>query len=227
MLLNGVWYDVKHTKTIDKHTIKCYDITESALDAVEKKIEAHASYGKDDKLLNKVIKEYPYNTDPSVVAMKIALIDVTNSTHLSQHKSMVSVSMLAEKIVGLSFDVRVKGYDPELVNDIAGAIDGINLFSFASKYCHLHNRHLYKGDDYPKYDGIVAKALPAYYEFRGIKSKPKVTHNYIEALRKNQDYNTFKEVITRLLDDLGLSLTCGKYTKLDHFLWFTNRKAKE
>lgn len=30
---------------------------------------------------------FPDNTDPDIVAMKVGLIDITNSTHLSQYKS--------------------------------------------------------------------------------------------------------------------------------------------
>ena len=42
---------------------------------------------------------YQKNNDVSIVAMKIALIDVTNSTHLHQHKKKINLHDLAKNIV--------------------------------------------------------------------------------------------------------------------------------
>ena len=62
------------------------------------------------------MKKFPLNTDPDMVAMKIGLIDITNSTHLSQHKSKISIVELANIIAAIpDVDERIKNGDPELV----------------------------------------------------------------------------------------------------------------
>lgn len=88
--------------------------------------------------------------------MKIAVIDVTNSTHLLQYKSKLSLYDLAKLILEIpDFDKRLEKGDPELVNIIARNIGAVNMFSFASKYCTYHNVEVYGRDDYSIFDGIV------------------------------------------------------------------------
>ena len=215
------------TKIVNGRIIRRFPINPNNLNDVELEIKNHPTYGVDDTLLNSVLNNYPNNTDSNIVAMKIALIDVTNSTHLSQHKSKVSISKLAKHIVGITeFDNRVAAGDESLVGDILKFSEDINLFSFASKYCHLHNRHIHNGDAYPKYDGIVAKSLPLYLEGSKYKYKDKtrkVAYNLIDTIRNNRDYPAFKEIIDLLIDNEGLTGIPGIRAKLDHFIWYTNR----
>ena len=233
--LNGNKYTPLSVKTVNKRLIRCFDITQASINDVEDEISNHPSYGVDDRLVANILKEYPSNTDVNIVAMKIALIDVTNSTHLSQHKSKVSIDKLAKHIVGIEdFDCRVKQGDLTLVKDIIDFSGDINLFSFASKYCNLHNRHLYNGDSYPKYDGIVAASLPVYYEqfevnhisftLNGKKYEfGQLTSTHLNNIRKEMDYPAFVKIIDCLIDKLGLSNEPNIKAKLDHFIWYTNR----
>lgn len=85
------------------------------------------------------------NTDSDVVAMKVGLIDVTNSIHLSQRKSKISMAELANIIAAIpNIDDRIAAGNSKVVNEIARSNGKINLFSFASKYCCYHNRNLYE-----------------------------------------------------------------------------------
>ena len=228
MLLNGNNYPeiltitrTKEEKTFDY--VKCYDIDINALNDCEAAIASHPSYGKDDRLLSTVMSTYPDNSDVRIVAMKIALIDVTNSTHLSQHKDKVPISDLASFITSINFDARVRGYDPDLVYEIANFNGKINLFSFASKYCHLHNRHIYGNDDYPKYDGIIARCLPVYLGIPKYSIGRKITPASLENIRINKEYDKFKGIIDDFIARLGLSSTKGIRKMIDHFIWYTNR----
>lgn len=55
---------------------------------------------------------------------------MTNSTHLSQYKSQLSLYDLAKVILDIpAFDVRLAAGDPELVNIIAKNVGAINMFS--------------------------------------------------------------------------------------------------
>lgn len=232
MLLNGKNYSeiLTETKTIKGKTVvdvRCYDINIQSLNDCETEISLHHSYGSDDRLLSDVINTYPDNNDVKIVATKIALVDVTNSTHLSQHKDKVSIYDLADYITKIDFDKRVSAYDKELVPEIAGFNSGskkeINLFSFASKYCHLHNRHIYGKDDYPKYDGIIAKCLPVYLGIPQYSIGRKITRSSLENFRKNRDYDAFKQVIDEFIKKTGLSEVGGIRSMIDHFIWYTNR----
>ncbi len=126
------------------------DLNNKILDeAYDKAVVKDLTYSNENILLHRVLSNNPYNNDVDNVAMKIALIDVTNSTHLHQYKADINLLKLAEFISSkeLRFDERVKIGDESLVVDIAKNIGIKNLFSFASKYCFYHNAMVYKKDD--------------------------------------------------------------------------------
>ena len=230
MLLNGNSYTPFYTETKVKKdeaeiVAECYNIDLAILRDCEAEIKKHQSYGEDDQLLYDVINAYPYNTDVNTVAMKIALIDVTNSTHLSQYKDRVSVMELAEFITRIDFDKRVSGYDETLVPEIANFNGKINLFSFASKYCCLHNRHKYGHDDYPKYDGVVARCLPVYLRQPKYDIGREVTESSLDRLRNNREYGEFKKIVDEFIAKTGLTGVIGIRKMIDHFIWYTNRKS--
>lgn len=147
--------------------------------------------------------------------MKIAVIDVTNSTHLSQYKSKLSLYDLAKLILEIpDFDKRLEKGDPELVNIIARNIGAVNMFSFASKYCTYHNVEVYGRDDYSIFDGIVKNTLPYYI--------PGLTVSRIDKWRVNLDYKSFNECVGKLLDEHNIHIPFRR-RKFDHFLWYANR----
>ena len=235
--LAGNTYTATRVISVNHRPVSCFDKTDikSAIDDVEVEISKHPSYGKDDKLLNRVLNLYPLNNDEELVAMKIALVDVTNSTHLSQHKAKVSISELASHIVNIQdFDKRVAKGELELVKEIIDFSTDINLFSFASKYCHLHNRHIHNGDAYSKFDGIVSACLPAYFEYYKVNpvnfslngktyKYKKLTYNSLDTIRKNRDYPAFVKIIDILIEKINLSSEPKIRAMLDHFIWYTNR----
>lgn len=161
------------------------------------------------------MKAYPKNDNVALVAMKIALIDITNSTHISQHKQKVSIADLAEIIVGIKdVDERIAKGDPEVVNEIARTNGEINLFSFASKYCCYHNHNLYERDDYAILDTVLMNTLPQYFD--------DIRKSDIENWRRNIDYKSYNDYITKKLDELGIT-TKDRRRKFDHFVWYLNR----
>lgn len=132
---------------------------------MEALVQGTDNYGPETDLITRCLKRFPLNTDPHVVAMKVGLIDITNSTHLSQHKSKISMVELAEIIAAIpDVDDRIKNGDPEVVNIIARSNGKINLFSFASKYCCYHNSNLYGRDDFSILDTILKEYLPRYFD---------------------------------------------------------------
>ena len=174
-----------------------------------------ASYQSDTELIRKAFQRFPTNTDPEIVAMKISLIDCTNSTHLGSHRGKMCIEELVQLITHMpDFDKRLQNGDATLVGDIAKANGKINLFSFASKYCLYHNTLVYDKDDFSIFDSIVAKHLPRYV--------PGLTQAQVERWRKNYDYTAFNQCIGAYLD--AHHIHCDhRRRKFDVFLWYLNK----
>lgn len=190
-------------------------ITAENIEEQHRLVEESANYGKEGLIIREVLNAYPKHDDLNTIAMKIAVIDVTNSTHLSQYKSQLSLYDLAKVILDIpAFDVRLAAGDPELVNIIAKNVGAINMFSFASKYCTYHNVEVYHRDDYSIFDGIVKESLPNYVD--GL-SKHK-----LDVWRSEYNYVAFNECIGGLLDEYNIHIQFRR-RKFDHFLWYANR----
>lgn len=191
------------------------EITVKNLEAAHRQVLATDHYGQEDALLADCIRQYPDNTDPVIVAMKIGLIDITNSTNISRHKSRISVAELAKHIVGIQhLDQRIRQGDPQVVNDIANCNGQINLFSFASKYCCYHNLHRDGRDDYSIFDNVLKRTLPLYFGDISVRE--------IEQWRKNLQYEKYNAYIAEKLDMLSIH-TAFRRREFDHFMWFNNR----
>ena len=203
------------------------DLNNKILDeAYDKAVVKDHTYSNENKLIKDVLLRFPDNNDVNIVAMKIALIDVTNSTHLHQYKTNINLLELAEFITNknLDFDNRVKLGDESLVVDIAKNIGKINLFSFASKYCFYHNTMLYKKDDYAKFDGIVKDCLPLYAQKYNVSYKDeKLTTRTLENLRKTFNYSEFKKIVKDVLKSIT---TSNKIAKFDAVMWYYNRSKQ-
>ncbi|MEC1722205.1 hypothetical protein [Schinkia azotoformans] len=200
---------------IEKSEQKYLPITEENIEEQHKFVEASSNYGKEGLIIHDVLNAFPLHNDLNTIAMKIAVIDVTNSTHLSQYKSKLSLYDLAKVILEIpNFDERLAKGDPELVNIIARNIGAVNMFSFASKYCTYHNVEVYRRDDYSIFDGIVKNTLPYYI--------PGLTVNKIDKWRVNLDYKSFNECVGNLLDEHNIHIPFRR-RKFDHFLWYANR----
>ena len=197
------------------HEQQYLPLTEENIEEQHKVVGASSNYGKEGLIIHDVLNAFPLHNDLNTIAMKIAVIDVTNSTHLSQYKSRLSLYDLAKVILEIpNFDDRLAEGDPELVNIIARNIGAVNMFSFASKYCTYHNVEIYGRDDYSIFDGIVKNTLQYYI--------PGLTVNRIDTWRRNFDYETFNECVGNLLDENNIHIPFRR-RKFDHFLWYANR----
>ena len=213
-----LWLDSSREKVeIEKpHEQQYLPLTEENIEEQHKVVGASSNYGKEGLIIHDVLNAFPLHNDLNTIAMKIAVIDVTNSTHLSQYKSRLSLYDLAKVILEIpNFDDRLAEGDPELVNIIARNIGAVNMFSFASKYCTYHNVEIYGRDDYSIFDGIVKNTLQYYI--------PGLTVNRIDTWRRNFDYETFNECVGNLLDENNIHIPFRR-RKFDHFLWYANRK---
>lgn len=176
---------------------------------------ASPDYGPNFSLIHDVLKRFPQNVDRELVAMKVALIDLTNSTHISTHIKKIALSEIVELILSIrDFDARVSQGDPILVRQLAKSNGKINLFSFASKYCTYHNVEVYEQDDYSIFDSVVKNTLPNYV--------PRLTKSAIEEWRLNYNYGAFNNCIGELLERWNIHIPFRR-RKFDYFLWYSNR----
>ena len=190
-------------------------ITNEAMEEAETLVQGTDNYGPENELITRCLRKFPKNTDPDIVAMKVGLIDITNSTHLSQHKSKISMVELANIIASIpDIDERIAAGDPEVVNEIARSNGKINLFSFASKYCCYHNRNLYGRDDYSILDTVLKEYLPRYFD--------DITKGQIQKWQDSFNYKAYNDYITKKLDECGITVNHRK-RKFDHFVWYKNR----
>lgn len=212
--------EIKIHQTQSKSTKEYRDvsgdvITNESIEAAEQDVQNTDNYGPENDLITRCLQKFPLNTDPDLVAMKVGLIDITNSTHLSQHKSMISMVELANIIAAIpNIDERIAKGDPDVVSEIARSNGKINLFSFASKYCCYHNRNLYGRDDYSILDTVVKEYLPRYFD--------DITKGQIQKWQNNYQYKEYNDYITRKLDEYGITVENRK-RKFDHFVWYKNR----
>lgn len=191
------------------------EITNETIEEAGRIVAETDNYGPEIEMITRCLRRFPDNTDPDIVAMKVGLIDITNSTHLSQHKSKISMVELSSIIASIpDIDARIKAGDPEVVNQIARSNGRINLFSFASKYCCYHNRNLYERDDYSILDTVLKEHLPLYFS--------DVTETQIDNWRKAYNYKAYNDYITKKLDELGITVEFRK-RKFDLFVWYKNR----
>lgn len=190
-------------------------LTEENIEMVHQQVLATSNYGANAALIHDVLTRFPQNVDRELVAMKVALIDLTNSTHISTHIKKISLSEIVDLILNIrDFDVRVAQGDPLLVSQLAKSNGKINLFSFASKYCTYHNVEVYERDDYSIFDRVVKDALPYYI--------PTLKKSTIGEWRLTFNYTAFHDCIENLLNQKNICVPFRR-RKLDHFLWYLNR----
>ncbi len=196
------------------------------LEKCEKEVKSSANYGKEEELVKNAIQDHPLNDNLLWIAMKVSIIDVTNSTQLTNYKSKISLYDISKIILEIpDFDKRLKKGDVDLVSELArrckdfgDANKGVNLFSFASKYCCYHNVFAYNRDDYSIFDNVVSKHLYEYSIIPIGKTTP-------ETWRVNINYKAYNDFIGRLLDKMNIK-TPMRRRKFDHFVWWNNRTEK-
>ncbi|MFZ1360520.1 MAG: hypothetical protein WAS27_00605 [Candidatus Saccharimonadales bacterium] len=199
-------------------------------------------YGVDNGFTQKSLEKYPDNTDSAVIAMKIAIVDMENSTQLSRllgEKGTRNINLkdIVSKIQSMPFDERVASGDLSLVSELSRWSSGLglNLFSFFSKYCTYHNTYVYHKDDFSIFDKVVKEHIGDYLsladcrEFFGSGTKlrkgqtvTKLVDSKIESMRQSCDYEQYVRLVDFLLQKHSV-VRPNKRRELDWFIWYRNR----
>jgi len=140
----------------------------------------------------------------SIVLIKVVLI---NSLYWTQIKKPVEI---AKKIYSehKKIDKLLNKGNLEAVNLVALSGGERYELSFASKFCHFHNK-----EKYPIYDKYACKALEAnlsHYKYNSQKKKCK------------QEYEIFSEKLREFTSKVGLDPS--EFERVDTFLWLYGMK---
>ena len=130
-------------------------VTIKQIKAAQEIFECLDDWNQARESLDFFFKKYPINTDPKVVIMKVCLVDSLYGTNT---KGVIGV---AKHIADpkLNIDQHLQSADTNAVMRIANWKRGgkaINILSFASKYCHFHNKN-----KFPIYDKYASATLQA------------------------------------------------------------------
>lgn len=202
------------------------------LEKVHKAVGNDSQYGEEERILARIMQKYPNNEDLDIIAIKVSVVDLTNTTQLSKYKSKISLYDISKIILDFHIDEDLKNGNPEIVHRLAEACknfkknnssNGVNLFSFASKYCAYHNMYAYGRDDFSIFDNVVSSNL-----YRYSTEKNPLRKMTPEIWRQNCDYEAYNRYIGDLLDEKGI--TADKYPRrrrmFDHFVWYSNRTTQ-
>jgi hypothetical protein len=170
---------------------------------VERKVRAHYRdcpwLNSIDVALAALLKKYPKNTKPNEVLIKAAAINSLYQARVTPE----DLCRIADGIPSLGLDKLFRRDTPSA--DVVHKIGGLGKkkhYSFASKYCSLHDPK-----SYPIYDSHVDICL---WKYRRPDDHVKRTE-----LKKN--YSRFVETINRFRSDH--ELTSLPLKTLDKFLW--------
>lgn len=146
------------------------------------------NYKLQEDALDKLFFELlPSNEEISDILLKVATLNDFYSTNI------FSVYPVAEHILSLKIDERLRQGDVTLVNEIQNVtINGVTrkFYSFSSKYCSHHNPK-----EYPIYDSYVEKVLKY---FRKTDKFSKFKNSDLK------DYQKFKNIIIAFRGYYGL-----------------------
>ena len=99
--------------------------------------------------------------------------------------------------------------------------------SFASKFCTTAARHLGCPNNYSKYDGVVAKALPLYSKVYLDKQYKKSYFSTSDINKKYSIYIEYAKVIEDIIVELKKENISLNKDEIDHIIWYTSKGNEE
>lgn len=167
-------------------------------------------YALETKALDLIFNQYKNNTNLLEIIIKIGCLDNFYSTNATKN---IKIPDIAEKILNIKdFDLRIQKWDTDLVRELAIFGKGdkeIKLYSFASKYCTLHNCMVHKRNDYAIYDSIVCKKLKDFNKL----------YPFTEFSDDNwtlESYPRYREILCLFIEKFELDCS---FRDLDLYLW--------
>jgi len=156
---------------------------------------------------------YPKNDNLNAVFLKVTLPDTLYSTNIKSAKIRLEIAEFIHSCK--DFDKRLEKGNLELVNEIAEKSQELSkkrFYSFASKYCSLHNR-----DKFPIYGSLVDEKLKEFNnKFNFYNSK--ISTNFLK------DYANLVSVIDTF--QKFFKFEEFNYRTIDRFLWTLGKNER-
>ena len=152
---------------------------------------------------------YLNNTNKDEVFVKISILNQFYQTRI------LAVKKLSDKIAKANIDSDLRKGKIEVVNTIANLLPPRKHYSFASKYCAMHNPAAYPIND-RIVRGFLAKVI-AKGNLDGFTGTKTVSD---QKLRK--DYIYYKSVYDAFMDQYGLNSL--SYQDVDAYLWIAGKE---
>lgn len=175
------------------------------------------NYQIQESVLRSVVNNYPTHNSKAAVELKVKLLNSFYSTNV------MAVQQMTDKIWKIKdIDARLKCGDQTLVYDIAPML-GRNFYSFATKYCALHQPNLF-----PIFDSIVGDTFkklllknhfaPQYNYNSNSFSKAKNTYS-LKSFEKNilHDYVKYCELYKYFMKTFNLAQV--NVRDVDWYIW--------
>ena len=168
---------------INKHT---YNPNMTDAIAINKELENNPA----DNALQKLFTQLcPNNTSLEDILIKCTTLNKLYSTNI------FNVLPMAEHILSLNIDERLKQGDYTLVESIAKISDKRRFYSFATKYCAMHRPQIFS-----IYDSHVHKVLMHFLPEKYTDHSLKTYETYCQALREFQSKYHLEELDAWKLD---------------------------
>ena len=174
----------------------------ASVDMYLKRWNTTADLYEPEKVLRQLFTEaYPTNIAIDEIILKVAALNTVYNTYI------YSVYPVAQHILSLGIDERLRAGDETLVNELMRVMYGegkkTDHYSFATKYCSFHNP-----DAFPIYDSYVDKILQYYRDNEGFSSFQN---------KGLKHYPTFKQIVNEFRAYFGLEQYTVK--QIDQYLW--------
>ena len=171
-------------------------------------------YEFEDEFFDKwLMNLYPKNDNLNAVFLKVTLPDTLYSTNIKSAKIRLEIAEFIHSCK--DFDKRLEEGNLELVNEIAEKSQELSkkrFYSFASKYCSLHNR-----DKFPIYGSLVDEKLKEFNnKFNFYNSK--ISTNFLK------DYANLMSVIDTF--QKFFKFEEFNYRTIDRFLWTLGKNER-
>lgn len=227
-------YELDHI-LLGKQTIAA--LTRKNADFIEAVVRLDSNYGKDktEDWFKKMLNGGDFK---ECLSEAIVEIDKINSTHLEAGvdgrnemvKRVLSLCENVEDLKRLLLKTFSANDEEHILYKLTDKIKAKNRdgyrynLSFATKFCSYASQFLELGDNYSKYDSVVAKCLPLYSECY-LKEKTAKKHFLVKQHKNDLEsrlslYATYSNCINRIMALLEADNITLTRSELDHIIWY-------
>ena len=195
---------------------KLKSLTVSNINTIYNKVKLSIDYKPHNDLIKDFFIHNQLNTNFDIVAAKLTLIDDFYNTNTFRYKKVMFTDFIEAIIKTVNIDKRIEYGDCSVVNDIVKGLSNA-AFMLATVYCALHNRYVYKKDDFMIYSKINTKLISE-YTFKYYNKTTRITQRELENYRNSKDYCGYNKVVDNFLNEMKV-FTNNRKEELDLFLW--------